>query len=177
MVFDELRERHGRDAVVMRPIGGGVSAELPAPADPLQGLVIADQVMREARRRSVEYVRRARAEGRSWREIAQNSGLTSAEDSESAAFERFATTPQNFGDLYLSWRCTSCDALVADYGPFSANPGDNEQGHKDSCVRHQAEIRAFEEGQERADTESWQADEMRVAADPEADQRNWRCEQ
>lgn len=101
------------------------------------------------------YAERARAEGRSWDDVAEALGLARDDGGEwsraelaylhlveGRALQPDEEQPAGRWRPRLSWRCVSCGQLVTDRGPFEAAPYNNEAGHAPDCVRHTAEITA-----------------------------------
>jgi hypothetical protein len=138
---------------VKEPIpGGSVLFARSVPADWLDGLAIAHVVANAARGKVGDYVRSARGAGASWRELAAPLGVpTDDEDIDpgAAVFELIAgPPPQRFDRVTMYWRCTTCDKLVIDSGPYDGHPDDCETGHDADCARHRAEIRAHMQAME-----------------------------
>lgn len=147
VVFDVLRAQHGAGSVVQRPISPRIDIPHPVPADYAAGITAARKVAGHARRLLREYADAARGDGRTWRELAEPLGIEMDEDGYTdVAVEAFlAVCPEplrQFDRRRTSWRCASCGEVVTDYGPYNGNPVDDESGHAEDCVRHQAEIAA-----------------------------------
>ena len=101
-----------------------------------------------------EYARDARAAGRSWEDIAEVLGVEDDRDAYCGRGElvyRFLVEGEalpgegrsRFQRSAIYWRCSSCQELVTDRGPFESHPSDNESGHTGSCARHAAEVAAY----------------------------------
>ena len=93
-----------------------------------------------------DYARRARGAGHSWDEVAAALKFDAAghDDPSVDAFYWVAPTPsQPFDSIVTSWECASCAARVTDRGPFGGHPEEVEEGHLDSCARHQEDISAY----------------------------------
>ena len=109
--------------------------------EPLAGIAAAVSVEREARRIALEYVRYAREDGLSWREIAAALGLAGethgmTDDGPAVRAFRYAA-PARGG--WFPWSCPSCRQQVRDHGPELA-PHDAEQGHAEGCERFAATL-------------------------------------
>ena len=82
----------------------------------------------------------------SWDEVAAALKFDAAghDDPSVEAFLWVAPTPsQRFDSIVTSWECASCAARVTDRGPFGGHPEEVEEGHLDSCARHQEDISAY----------------------------------
>jgi hypothetical protein len=146
------REAFGA-GMVERPIPG--LSTVHRDVEPLAG-VRAAMLAREVAVRCVrEYALAARADGRSWDEIAGALGVEQGEGAvvrgERAYLHLIEDRPLYADDPELSWaqraaahwRCGSCNQYVTDQGPFEASPEANEQGHAPGCARHAAEMAAY----------------------------------
>ena len=122
------------------PPGGKGRPDPPrGPAPPRGGAAPAESLARD-------YARRARGAGRSWDEVAAALKFDAAghDDPSVEAFLWVAPTPsQRFDSIVTSWECASCAARVTDRGPFGGHPEEVEEGHLDSCARHQEDISAY----------------------------------
>lgn len=122
--------------------------------DPLAGLRSALLVRNVAAGRLIEFADAARAAGRSWDEIgaaldleADGEGRSRAE----VAFEwlvegRVPQAPDRWPSFHApttSWDCVTCGQRVTDRGPYESHPVDNEDGHREDCVRHRADVAAW----------------------------------
>jgi hypothetical protein len=122
-------------------------------AEPLAGLRAARAAELAARRLARQYIRAAREEGCTWREIGAALGLAvggddgAGETIAEAAFSYAAGPPDShWNRTYgpsVTWRCPACGGLVSDRGPVSA-PCDDEPGHTGGCERLAATIAAWE---------------------------------
>jgi hypothetical protein len=147
------REAFGA-GVVERPIPG---FSLPhRDVEPLAGVRAAALARDVAVRCVREYALAARADGRSWDEVAGALGVERGEGSVSGGervyLHLIEDRPLYADDPDLSWaqraaathwRCGSCNQYVTDQGPFEASPEGNEQGHAAGCARHAAEMATY----------------------------------
>lgn len=116
------------------------------PADYLAAAATARSVASTAESLARDYARRARGAGHSWDEVAAALKFDAAghDDPSVEAFLWVAPTPsQRFDSIVTSWECASCAARVTDRGPFGGHPEEVEEGHLDSCARHQEDISAY----------------------------------
>lgn len=146
IVKDELVAERGAAAVVGVPLGPGYSTLVDRPADQLAAAATARRVAYAAEHLARDYAKRARAEGRSWAQVAQALQFDhdGHDDPGIAAFHWVAPTPsQPYDQVLLWWECATCGARVTDRGPFSGHPDDVEEGHRESCDRHLDEIKEF----------------------------------
>ena len=144
LVQQTLVEQDGSGAVSLRPIGGGL--EISGPTDYLAGIRAARKVGYAAETVARDYARHARGEGRTWAQVAEVLGITSAESDDPAAdaFLWVAPTPSMPLDtISASWECLACGARVRDVGPYGGHPDDVEDGHAQGCTRHDDEVRAY----------------------------------
>jgi hypothetical protein len=116
-------------------------------AEPLAGIKYG-LIARDVATRVIEgYIKYAREDGRTWLQIGQALGL--AEDAESnydvasAAYDHAAGKPSLLRTPSFFWSCPACGQGVTDYGPFTANPWDNESGHADGCARFAADVARY----------------------------------
>jgi hypothetical protein len=120
--------------------------------DPAAGMRAARAVELAARRMTRDYVKVARQDGMTWREIGETLGLSAPADWREgsvadAAFD-FAAGPadSHYARTYgrsFGWTCPACLGVVSDHGPVQG-PRDDEPGHKDGCQRLAAAIAAWE---------------------------------
>lgn len=148
VVHDMLREEHGKDSLVQRPISPRVDIPKWGPADYTAGIKAARRVEGFARRLVREYADYARGAGTPWRDLAGPLGIEPDEDGyldrAEEAFKAIAPEPlRPFDPLWTGWRCVSCGESIVDRGPYG-HPSDNERGHAEDCARHLAEIAAQE---------------------------------
>jgi hypothetical protein len=146
IVKDALVTQSGSAAIVSAPLGPGYSTLVDRPADYLAAAATARSVEYAAESLARDYARRARGAGRSWSEVAAALKFDAAghDDPSVDAFYWVAPTPsQRFDSIVTSWECASCAARVTDRGPFGGHPEEVEEGHLDSCARHQEDISAY----------------------------------
>lgn len=74
VVLNLVRARHGRNAVVQRPISHRINILVPSPADYAAGIAAARTIAGYVHRLMCGYVAKARSEGRSWRKLAEPLG-------------------------------------------------------------------------------------------------------
>lgn len=151
VVHELVRAQYGPDAIVSRPLSEKSTFGIPTPADYTTGITAARQVAAVANQMVLDYARKARGEGRAWRELAGPLGVGVKDEDDdftdpaAAAFELVAGEPlRQFDRRWVSWRCVSCTKYIHDKGPYNGNPIDDETGHTEDCARHTAEIRAYE---------------------------------
>ena len=146
IVKDALVTQSGSGAIVSAPLAPGYSTLVGRPADYLAAAAAARSVAYAAESLARDYARRARGAGRSWDEVAAALKFDAAghDDPSVEAFLWVAPTPsQRFDSIVTSWECASCAARVTDRGPFGGHPEEVEEGHLDSCARHQEDISAY----------------------------------
>lgn len=146
IVKDALVTQSGSGAIVSAPLAPGYSTLVDRPADYLAAAATARSVEYAAESLARDYARRARGAGRSWDEVAAALKFDAAghDDPSVEAFLWVAPTPsQRFDSIVTSWECASCAARVTDRGPFGGHPEEVEEGHLDSCARHQEDISAY----------------------------------
>jgi hypothetical protein len=146
IVKDALVTQSGSGAIVSAPLAPGYSTLVDRPADYLAAAATARSVASTAESLARDYARRARGAGRSWDEVAAALKFDAAgqDDPSVEAFLWVAPTPsQRFDSIVTSWECASCAARVTDRGPFGGHPEEVEEGHLDSCARHQEDISAY----------------------------------
>jgi hypothetical protein len=150
----QVAAREGFGAgVVERPIPGVSTVH--RDVEPLAGVRAAVLARDVAVRCVREYALAARADGRSWDDIAEALGVERGDGAvvrgERAYLHLIEDRPLYTEDpdpwppaaLASHWRCASCDQYVTDKGPFDASPENNEQGHAQGCARHAAEMAAY----------------------------------
>jgi hypothetical protein len=114
-------------------------------AEPMAGLRAATALKMATRRLLLDYVRDAREDGYSWRDVGV--GLGYSDDSESgvsaavAAYDFAAGTTS--GWRLFAWTCQHCHATIIDRGPEAGHPADCEDGHADDCARLTAAVAAW----------------------------------
>lgn len=146
IVKDALVAQSGSGAIVSAPLAPGYSTLVDRPADYLAAAATARSVEYAAESLARDYARRARGAGHSWDEVAAALKFDAAghDDPSVEAFLWVAPTPsQRFDSIVTSWECASCAARVTDRGPFGGHPEEVEEGHLDSCARHQEDISAY----------------------------------
>jgi len=161
LVGDAVRAAVPANAMVERRIRPGSDHTWPEPT-PLAGLRAAQQVIRLAEHHLYGSVAGLRAEGTSWRDVADLLEIPwSGEYSRvERAFELTAAAighDSNWSGLRIYWYCggpLGCGQHITDRGPYDGHPSDCEAGHADDCRRLAAESaahdRACEEAEERA---------------------------
>jgi hypothetical protein len=151
-----VQEIHGLDeGFRTEPIwkGGSTTVTRPLPQYELDVARVLRDVMAQTVR---EAAKRCRADGLSWQQIGELLRLEAQEDVSLAeqAFEEIVGRPDTLYEAVMHWDCGSCDAWVADHGPYGGHPEDNERGHAASCERQRAAVKTYEEwveGVERDD--------------------------
>lgn len=154
----QLAAREAFGAGMVQRLIPGLSTPL-CDVEPLAGVRAAVLARDVAVRCVREYALAARAEGRSWDDVAEAFGVQRGEGvvvrGERAYLHVIEDRPLYADDPELSWvprapvarwRCVSCGQYVTDQGPFEASPENNEQGHTPGCVRHAAEMAAYRAG-------------------------------
>lgn len=97
----------------------------------------------------------ARAQGHTWQQVAgvlQMAGVLEehVDDPAVAAFLWAAPQPSlQFHELRATWRCSTCDQWVHDYGPRPGDPTDREFGHAPDCGRRVTEVAQWRREQRR----------------------------
>jgi hypothetical protein len=140
--------------LVERPIPG--LSTVPRDVEPLAGVRAALLARGVAVGQLREYAQQARADGHSWDMIAGALGLEQVEGPGSRGERAYLHVVEDrplhtedpgwrWGSPQVAhWRCSTCDQLVTDRGPFEAAPFNNEDGHAADCARHIREIAAYE---------------------------------
>jgi hypothetical protein len=138
LIIDMVRDVHGDEAIERRPRYDGDKHREPVPT-PLAGLQAADWVVKRAGREIYEHVRRAREAGHSWEQIGQALDMRPVDGRSVAesAYERVAGRPADwsFSGPSFVWRCSACDRVISDRGPYENHPDDNQPGHTKDCPR------------------------------------------
>ncbi len=124
--------------------------------DPLAGIRAALLMRSVAEAQLYDYARSARAAGKSWVEIGAVLSLpTGGVPVGEAAFDWLVCgrvpDPErdgirSFRTPSAYWRCSTCGEQVTDNGPFEGHPGNCEDGHAKGCLRHRAEVQAWNDG-------------------------------
>lgn len=131
-------------------------------AEPGTGLAAARALELAAIRQAKDYVRHAREDGMSWRDIgaALGVGADSGGGSAGAAYDYAAGDaagrPSWSYDRSFRWICPSCDGAIRDQGPEGGRPEDAEPGHAAGCGRLAATSAAYDAAWEQAERE-WEA--------------------
>jgi hypothetical protein len=122
------------------------SAEMLAYGDNgiLAEVAIGRRLVVEATRSFNRSVARARAEGFTWEQIAEQvPGYVRAYGDEAgeALYDEVAVVSADLQERYVSWRCGDCQALVLDQGPYGGHPADVEPGAAGLCPSRQGSRR------------------------------------
>ena len=163
---DERARDEGRQAVnaailrMARSAGAEITERPPWPGavastiydvPPATGIQFASMLRDAARHKIHDYIRRARQDGLTWRQIGQALHLErDAEDRgvplDDAAFGYAAGAEhaQPFETLSFGWTCPACGGIVIDYGPEAGHPEDSEHGHAPGCERQAAAVTAWD---------------------------------
>lgn len=125
---------------VIRTTGG-------SPLQPLDRLTALDLLAKAVAQGKRDAARGARGEGMSWETLAPLLGLAMDPRRSPAevAFE-FVTPPRAdfpHDECTTYFQCGTCGGYVTDRGPYNPHPSDQERGHAEGCVRHNAEIAAY----------------------------------
>jgi len=111
--------------------------------EPLAGIRAAVAFEREHRRRCLGYIRYAREDGLTWREIGEALGFGSRPPDLDPAVRAYRyAVPGHAAADWTTWTCPSCRQLVRDYGP-ELGPREAEQGHAGGCGRFAVTVRAW----------------------------------
>ena len=121
--------------MAMRP----VAADHP---DPLEALRVLRELRGAVTLAEREAARRAREDGRSWREIGTALGV---DGPPSAAFTHVMPPYRGVSPDWFIWTCGECGEHVRDYGP-GLWPDEAEKGHVRTCPRLAATVAAYEDG-------------------------------
>lgn len=136
----------GADAIHEAPIWPGAATTEQRPT-PRHGLRAALRLRDEATGHARRFVEELRGNGASWPDVAgevrRHDEELAGEDVE-AVFEEFAASLSPVDASWMSWRCSSCEQRVTDYGPYNPHPSDAEHGHADTCARHTGDIHTYE---------------------------------
>jgi len=94
----------------------------------------------EAEPLEYSYVRTARSDGLTWRQVGKALALEKQAKHEERplaelAFEYIAGAGDAWRPSTFGWRCGSCLQMVTDRGPYNGHPRDDEYGHSASCQR------------------------------------------
>jgi len=146
LVFRQLVDEGGRDAVTTKPLEG-LSFGVDRPRDYRASMTVLRRLAAVAHALLSDHARRARSDGLSWDEITPAVLGDEAEEYDDPAvetFRRVAPRPSmRFDDVVATWKCASCEQWVRDTGPYGGCPADDERGHADSCTRHAADQAAW----------------------------------
>jgi hypothetical protein len=134
-----------------RPAWPGAVASIVRDPEPMAGIGFALMLADAALHKVSGYIRQAREDGLTWRQIGQALRLEHAAGERGvplhdAAFG-YATNAEHarpWERLSFTWRCPSCGGLVLDYGPEAGHPEDRETGHAGGCERQAAAIAAWD---------------------------------
>ena len=130
------------------PLWPGSTATEPRPAVATEGIRFALTLRDAATSQACEFIRRARAEGMSWRQLGEmlTPALGEAVDVAVRAFEWAAAEDHTraFADLVVIWTCPACHERIRDHGPYDADPRNNEAGHGDGCARLAGAVAAYD---------------------------------
>jgi hypothetical protein len=114
-------------------------------AEPMAGLRAATALKMATRELLLDYVRDAREDGYTWRDIGVGLGFSDDPDSgvsaAEAAYEFAAGTTSAWRSF--AWTCRHCHATIIDRGPEAGHPADCEDGHADDCARLASAIAAW----------------------------------
>jgi len=146
LMFRQLVETRGRDAVTTKPLEG-LSFGIDRPSDYRLSVEMLRRLAAVSTSLLSDHARKARGDGLSWDDIAPAVLGHEAEEYDDPAvetFRRVAPRPSmRFDDVVASWRCTACDKWIRDTGPYGDNPADQERGHAGDCARHVADQAAW----------------------------------
>jgi hypothetical protein len=131
---------------------------------PAAGLTAALAVIDMAQRTAYTYVLGLRGEGTSWQQVADLLNIPWSDHysrTERAYDLVLGPDPDpdrvTFRNRNLYWSCAGpggCGAFITDRGPFNGHPADNEDGHRDGCLRHAAEGDAYEQECDQRDEQA-----------------------
>jgi hypothetical protein len=136
------------------PIDGFAAITRRALDNPLAGVRAAVLARNVAARQLRDYAEQARGAGRTWDEVAEALGIAADEDEtprDERAYLLLVEGRTGLGDRASAgfhrssarWTCASCGERITDWGPFGPNPDDMEQGHHQSCERHNGNRSAY----------------------------------
>jgi hypothetical protein len=108
----------------------------------MAGLQAAVALKHAVQKLSLGYVRYAREDGHSWRDIGIALGFSDDPEvgisaAEAAYNYAVGTTP---AWRSFAWVCPQCRATIIDRGPEAGHPADCEEGHADGCFRLAAAV-------------------------------------
>jgi len=113
--------------------------------EPMMGLRAATALKMATRRLLLDYIRYAREDGNSWRDIGLGLGYSDDPDTglsaAQAAYDFAAGTTSAWHSF--SWTCQHCHATIIDRGPEAGHPADCEDGHADGCTRQATAVAAW----------------------------------
>jgi len=123
-----------------RPISLTADLGTHTEAEPLEGIAAALLAVGHARGLLYSYVRTARSDGLTWRQVGKALALEKQAKHEERplaelAFEYIAGAGDAWRPSTFGWRCGSCLQMVTDRGPYNGHPRDDEYGHSASCQR------------------------------------------
>ena len=114
--------------------------------DPLKALGALTQLRAAVTRAERDAARRAREDGRTWHDIGEALGFKglSGFPWTSVAERAFLATASDLGSgPVVAWECPVCGGMVTDRGPETGHPADAEEGHRGSCARLTATVKAW----------------------------------
>lgn len=117
--------------------------------DPLAGVRAALLARNVAIRELRDYAEQARGVGQTWDDIAEALGLSAEEDDTPRDERAFllvvegGRVRESFSGPSALWTCSSCGERVIDRGPFDPDPNGAEQGHHQTCKRHNSNRSAY----------------------------------
>jgi hypothetical protein len=143
---------------LLREHGGGVAdrtlygttgmsdATVQEPGPPLEAIRLAKRLGWAVQQALETQVKYARQDGATWKEIGEAMGYTPDPDTPPLAESAFRVVAPGTSEYnrYFTWTCPSCRAVVADYGPYEANPAETERRHGDGCGRLAAAVAGYE---------------------------------
>jgi hypothetical protein len=134
-----------------RPAWPGAGGSIVPEAEPAAGIGFALMLADAVRHKIHGYIKRAREDGLTWRQIGQALRLDRAAEErgvplDDAAFgyAAGADRARPFETLSFGWTCPSCGGLVRDHGPDAGHPEDSEPGHAPGCGRQAAAVAAWD---------------------------------
>lgn len=138
-----IDDRLGAEGFTSLPLFPGSSLTRTDPSNPLDGLRAGVWVRDIANAFIHEYATAARAEGRSWAEVADALGLTEPSDCGTSSGEQAFEWATRGSLCYLTWECATCGQRVEDHGPYYADPQDIERGHAVGCAQWRRAIETY----------------------------------